>query len=238
MQTASDLPRRRTSSSVSLPEPAVHRQLRQPRAATRQFGNLAARRLAPWHFSNDSATTSCPHATLHLSQVVSSFQGPRRLGGSLVSFPPAPPGAFLDPLSCEPAARSVASSVAVFPAPASSPLRQPPLANDRRRRWHRLGVSLSCPRHRASSAALAHHPSRPRHRSRRPSAPQSSQAPHRTTASAASAPGACTRLAGSAPQHQQRRPARILKARTALAQRCRWRQHGDAHTINPSIPSS
>ena len=202
MQTASDLPRRRTSSSVSLPEPAAHRQPRQPRATTRQFGNLAARRLAPWHFSNDSATTSCPHATLHLSQVVNSFQGPRRLGGSLVSFPPAPPGAFLDPLSCEPAARSVASSVAVFPAPASSPLRQSPLANHRRQRWHRLGVGIAV----SPAIAIARHP---RFRAS-PIAPSSLfsasvgaaiiWALHRTTASAASAVGACTRLVGSAPQ--------------------------------------
>ena len=154
MRTASDLPRRRTSLSVSLPEPAAHQQHRQPRAATRQFGNLAARRLAPWHFSDDSATTSCLHATLHLSQVANSFQDPRRLGGSLVSFPPTPPGALLDPLSGEPAARSVASSVAVFPAPASSPLRQHPLANDRRQRRHRLGVNIGV----SPTIAIVRHP--------------------------------------------------------------------------------
>ena len=72
MRTASDLPRRRTWSSASLPKLAAHQQHRRPRAATRQFGNLAARHFAPWHFSDDSAPTSCPHATLHFSQVAAT----------------------------------------------------------------------------------------------------------------------------------------------------------------------
>jgi hypothetical protein len=140
-----------------LSEPAARRKHRQPRAATRQFGNLAARCLVPWHFSDGSATPSCPHATLHPSQAANSFQDPRRLDGSLVSFPPTPLGALLDPPSCEPAARSVPSSVAVFPAPASSPLRQHPLANDRRRRRHRLGVNIGV----SPTIAIVRHP-RPR----------------------------------------------------------------------------
>lgn len=69
-----------------------------------------------------------------------------------------------------------------------------------------LPPSPSCVIH-----ALAHRPLRLRHCSRHPSAPPSSLDLYRTTASAASAVGACTRLAGSALQHQHHRPARLRR---------------------------